>query len=149
MRIGDDSARGTWQQSDRINEVTRMELYVGGMAQGKLSYVREKKKDKELFVVNGAECGKEELMSADLVHQFHLYIKRGVEENENLYALIEELEEKNPNVILICDEVGAGIVPMKREDREYREMVGRICCTVAKKATRVERIVCGVGVRLK
>ena len=57
--------------------------------------------------------------------------------------------DKNPDCILICDEIGNGIVPIDRFEREYREQVGRILIEVAKRADRVERITCGIGQRIK
>ena len=47
------------------------------------------------------------------------------------------------------DEIGNGIVPMEHEEREYRELTGRLLCELANKADRVERIVCGIGERIK
>ena len=51
--------------------------------------------------------------------------------------------------ILICDEVGSGIVPLERKDRIYREAVGRVLCAAVAKSDRVERILCGIGQCLK
>jgi adenosyl cobinamide kinase/adenosyl cobinamide phosphate guanylyltransferase len=34
-------------------------------------------------------------------------------------------------------------------EREYRERLGRILITIAAKADRVERVICGIGQRIK
>ena len=57
--------------------------------------------------------------------------------------------EENPDCILICDEIGNGIVPVDAFERRYREQVGRILIEVAKRADRVERVICGLGQRIK
>ena len=57
--------------------------------------------------------------------------------------------EKHPDTVIICDEVGSGIVPLDSFEREYRERLGRLLCEIAAKAERVERIVCGIGQRIK
>ena len=31
---------------------------------------------------------------------------------------------KNPDITIVMDEIGYGVVPMSAEDREYRELVG-------------------------
>ena len=49
----------------------------------------------------------------------------------------------------ISTEIGYGVVPMDKGDREWRETVGRTCCYIAKKADEVVRVVCGVGNRIK
>ena len=64
-------------------------------------------------------------------------------------ALIHDIYAANPDVILICDEVGGGIVPIEKKDRIYREAVGRALCSAVKKSDRVERIMCGIGQCLK
>ena len=51
--------------------------------------------------------------------------------------------------VLICDEVGCGVTPLDRGDREWREQVGRACCRLAAEAEAVYRVHCGVGVRIK
>lgn len=63
--------------------------------------------------------------------------------------IINDIYEANPDIILICDEVGGGIVPLKKEDRIYREAVGRTLCCAVKKSDRVERVMCGIGQCLK
>ena len=57
--------------------------------------------------------------------------------------------EKHPDTVIICDEVGNGIVPLDSFEREYRERLGRLLCEIAAKAERVERVVCGIGQRIK
>ena len=59
------------------------------------------------------------------------------------------LLEANPDVILICDEVGCGVVPVEPAQRARREAVGRLCCRLAERAERVERIFCGLPMVLK
>lgn len=63
--------------------------------------------------------------------------------------IINDIYEANPDIILICDEVGGGIVPLKKEDRIYREAVGRALCCAVNKSDRVERVMCGIGQCLK
>lgn len=41
------------------------------------------------------------------------------------------------------------MVPLDREDRAWREKVGRVCCRLAEKAAAVYRVTCGLGARLK
>ena len=51
--------------------------------------------------------------------------------------------------IIICDEVGNGIVPAGSAEREYRERVGRILILLAQRAEEVERVICGIGQKIK
>lgn len=133
-----------------------MELYVGGTAQGKLTYVANKmgRPVEQIQIVDGRDCTLElsDLAEAEVLNHLHLLTKRWLEagkEASELVSQIQQLHQITPNLLLICDEVGAGVVPMKREERDYRETVGRVCCELAKQASCVERIVCGIGVRIK
>lgn len=77
----------------------------------------------------------------DLHLAFYSMCERGEEILEE--AFLSDLMEKNPHAIIICDEVGNGIVPVEDKKRRYREIVGRSCQEIAKRSDRVVRIVCG------
>ena len=154
-----------------------MELYFGGAYQGKLDYVCGRKNiDKELGdnaeaatndvylekekhiikkihdnnnIADGAYCSIEDIKNARILNHFHLLIKRLLKEGKCTDTLIDTIYDSNPSIIIICDEVGSGIVPLEKEDRIYRETVGRMLCRAVKKADRVERIACGIGQCLK
>lgn len=51
--------------------------------------------------------------------------------------------------MVVCREVGCGVVPMDRGDRDRREAVGRLCCDLAREAEAVYRLQCGLAMRLK
>ena len=57
--------------------------------------------------------------------------------------------KKNPDCIIICDEIGNGIVPMDPFERVYRERTGRILISLAENAEEVERIICGIPQKIK
>lgn len=120
-----------------------MEVYFGGAYQGKLDYVCGKKNMS--VVADGADCNIEDLENAEILNHMHLLIKRYVKEGKSTDTLIDSLYDINPEIIIICDEVGSGIVPLEKEDRIYREAVGRALCSAVKKAVHVERITCGIG----
>ena len=56
---------------------------------------------------------------------------------------------KNPELILITDEIGYGIVPVDRMEREYREQTGRVCTHLAAYSEKVYRVMCGIGQVIK
>ncbi len=112
-----------------------MMLIIGGAAQGKLDYVLRK-----------TGCGPEQV--AHTPEQARTRpIFDGVEGWPDLDE--EALLAVNPDIILICDEVGCGVVPIDPAQRTWREAVGRLCCRLAKRAERVERIFCGLPMTLK
>lgn len=124
-----------------------MELIIGGAFQGKSTLAKEKYP--EISWVKGAEITREELMSARGVLGFHEFIRREMKAGCDVSSLAGELIGKNPEIILVSDEVGYGVVPMDAFDRAYREAVGRICTELAAHSSRVTRVVCGIGTVIK
>jgi len=51
--------------------------------------------------------------------------------------------------VVICNEIGSGLVPVDPAERARRERVGRLCCALAAQADQVVRVVCGVGTVIK
>ena len=61
-------------------------------------------------------------------------------------SFLPDLFEKR---IVICNEVGCGIVPASHKERELRESVGRICIILAKEAEKVIRLCSGIPTVIK
>ena len=112
-----------------------MILIIGGAGQGKLDYVLQKTGYGPAQVARTPEEARTRPVFAGL---------------EDWPELDEAaLLEANPDVILICDEVGCGVVPVEPAQRARREAVGRLCCRLAERAEQVERIFCGLPMVLK
>lgn len=114
-----------------------MVLIIGGTAQGKLDFAR-----RELGVAawsDGAIGGE------NCIYNLHLALRQQPEAD----AALEAWLEAHPEGVVICGEVGCGVVPMDREERAWRERVGRTCCRLAERASAVYRVTCGLGARLK
>lgn len=76
------------------------------------------------------------------------------EDGPVLYGLesmdpLPSLEALLDREVVVCREVGCGVVPMDRGDRDWREAVGRLCCALAREAEVVYRLQCGLAMRLK
>lgn len=125
-----------------------MELYVGGRCQGKLKYVLGKM-GQEVTVADGEACPFTSLENVEILNHFHLLVRRLMDQKEDVSGYVSGILTKNPQIVIICDEVGMGIVPADAFERRYREEVGRCCCMLAEQAEHVERIVCGRGMVLK
>ena len=74
---------------------------------------------------------------------------RIMREEGDVMGYVHEIMKRNPNAILIGDEVGSGVVPMDPFEKKYRDAVGKAYCEIAKYADTVERIFCGLGQRIK
>lgn len=84
-----------------------------------------------------------------IVNHLHRYIREQLRQGTDPEAMIANFYKEYPDCILICDEIGNGIVPMEAEERTYRECTGRILEGLAAQADEVERVVCGIGQKIK
>ena len=51
--------------------------------------------------------------TAKAVHHFHSFIRRELDEGGSVRDLAEIIWKENPDLIIVTDEVGYGIVPMR------------------------------------
>ena len=124
-----------------------MEMMIGGAFQGKSALAE--KRYPQVTWVNGAEADWESISHAEGVLGFHEYIRKEMKAGKAVDRLAEDLIRVNPDVILVSDEIGYGVVPVDAFDRAYREAVGRICTKLAGFSHRVTRVVCGIGTVIK
>lgn len=127
-----------------------MKLIIGGYAQGKLAYVLEKYRLQEDVVWDGIlpdhTVSGQKTIVIDHLHQWvkNRILDDGCPERE-IEAFLNDFED----CILISNEIGNGIVPLDAFEREYRERMGRILILLAKRAEEVERVICGIGQKIK
>ncbi|MBE5911302.1 bifunctional adenosylcobinamide kinase/adenosylcobinamide-phosphate guanylyltransferase [Pseudobutyrivibrio sp.] len=110
-----------------------MILIVGGSYQGKTKFARN----------NFPECR--------YFNQLHLFIKKRLQEEKKPIQILTEIKDAigDGQWVIISDEVGNGVVPIEQEDREYRDITGKILIELADEAEEVYRVVCGIGQRIK
>lgn len=120
----------------------------------------EKRRDRTMLLVIGAEAsGKRDYVKSlgytdedissslqdncPVLDQLHRLIAR---KPQGCEAWLPKLLDKR---VIICNEVGSGIIPDTREGRLCREQTGRMCVLLARQADHVVRMVCGIPVILK
>ena len=113
-----------------------MILVIGGHASGKRAYVEQLGYGPADFC-----CGPEE--QGPVAYGIQDWVAK---DPAGAMDLLPALLEKQ---VVVCDEVGCGVVPMEAEQRLWRERTGRLTCALAKRARRVERILCGLPMVLK
>ena len=138
IKSGSDMADGTGKQ---------MKFITGGAYQGKLEYAKKLYPGTEW--TDGAGCSLREILSCGAVDHFHLFVRRWLQEGKTPQELIRAILDKNRDLIIVCDEIGCGLVPTDAFEREYRESVGRICTQLVEYADEVYRVTCGIGGRLR
>lgn len=126
-----------------------MKLIIGGAFQGKKDYVKQKFRITDAEMTDGAGASYETIFRCRCMYHFHEWVKKGLLEGWNFENLENELLKRNPEIILISNELGYGVVPVEAFDRNYRETTGRICTRMAEKSSQVIRVICGIGTVIK
>lgn len=126
-----------------------MKMIIGGSFQGKLDYARRTYPD--ISWADGNDCPFEALKTCGGISHLEMYIRRVMEAGKEAkyLELLSEIAGINPDIVVICDEIGYGLVPADSFERRYRETVGRICGRLAADASQVDRVVCGIAVTIK
>lgn len=116
-----------------------MKLVIGGAYQGKLAWAM-----REYGITPEEIC---DLAQQTPAPGFRCYthleaLTRRDEAPERWLPLFED-------AVLISREIGCGIVPMDREERQWRERHGTFVQGLAGQAQRVTRVFCGLTEELK
>jgi adenosyl cobinamide kinase/adenosyl cobinamide phosphate guanylyltransferase len=120
-----------------------MHLIIGGAYMGKLEFASETWSlgPEEIF-----DCREGE---PDFSRRCIYHLEDFARECQDPVAWFRERKETWQDCILICGDISGGIVPMSREDRQWREKTGHLCQYLSREADRVSRIFCGLEQRLK
>lgn len=113
-----------------------MILVVGGSGNGKLDYVKS------------LGYGDDQIDDGKVGDRPVVYNLQDIvaADTEAAPTLFDELVAKE---VVVCDEVGSGVIPATHEGREAREQTGRLCVRLAREATEVVRVVMGIPTRIK
>ena len=109
-----------------------MILIVGGAYQGKAAYAEKHFPD-----------------TYEKINHYHEEIRLQMKKGMNPMEEAKKLPISEKKLVIICDEVGSGLVPVDAFERAYREQVGRVGGYLASQADRVIRVVCGIGKDIK
>ena len=144
-----------------------MILVVGGAFQGKKEYaMRQFGIPEEAFAdladfgavdsdcVTEDDCSSETeaLRDARAADHLHRWIRSRMEAGdspEKVWSALERFLADYPDIILLIDEIGCGVIPMDPFERDWRECCGRIGCRLAEQADEVHRVICGIGQRIR
>ena len=125
-----------------------MKLVIGGAFQGKYQYARKTFGIQEGWI-DGDTCSWNEIFECRGILHFHDYVQRRLRAGKSVDGLAEELLEKNPDICVVTNELGYGVVPADAFDRKYREATGRICEKLAAGSDEVHRVICRIGTVIK
>lgn len=124
-----------------------MVLVFGGAYNGKLGFVKEQfnVSEDDIFY-----CGINEIdFSKKVICGLHKFTYNNILKEINSLQYIKENINLFKDKIIISDEISSGIVPLKKEDRMWREETGRCLQYLSKESSCVYRIFCGIPTIIK
>lgn len=110
-----------------------------------------------IFVIGGYKSGKKQFVINNFNYNEKDFSKNILDNCKVLYDL-HELEFLNQEKVIcsllekeivICNEIGCGLVPINKNDRVQRENMGRLCIELAQKSECVYRVYAGIGIKIK
>ncbi|MBQ4419658.1 MAG: bifunctional adenosylcobinamide kinase/adenosylcobinamide-phosphate guanylyltransferase [Synergistaceae bacterium] len=153
-----------------------MHLIIGGQHMGKRAFAESLYKDLKFldlgepdnlenllnnfaYIKEEELCGKNLLSKNNFAHikeeedfkfnaafNIHLAVRNLLERGQDALSLFNLI--KNFKVI-ICDEIGAGVVPLDKFERRWRDETGLLYQALVREADRVDRVWAGLALRLK
>lgn len=108
-----------------------MKLIIGGAYQGKGQYALENYADKST------------------VADFHLVVLELLKNNIDPLAYIKGHLPDYADMVILCDDISCGVVPVDPLTRKWREVLGHTLAFLATESDEVVRVFCGIGTRLK
>lgn len=108
-----------------------MILIIGGRGAGKKTYARQ-------LGFSDRDFGNSLDDDSPVLVDLHDFLRSYIKIDEDFMDKVQK------RAVIICDEVGGGVVPMNPEERRWRDLVGRTCALLAARADKVVRLCCGI-----
>ncbi len=129
-----------------------MILIVGGAFQGKCDLAwKLSGMEREVFEKNRGD-GERDMPEVACEREFltgcHRWIRQVMEKGESPKEFVDQVLAAGPRIVTM-DEIGCGVVPISRQEREYREAAGYAGQRLAACASQVYRVICNLSVQIK
>lgn len=124
-----------------------MILVFGGAYNGKKDFIKEKFNinEEDIFYCSDGEID----FSKKVICGLHKFTYNNTLKNKSSLEYIKENINLFKDKIIISDEISSGIVPLKKEDRMWREETGRCLQFLSKESSSVYRVFCGIPTIIK
>ena len=111
-----------------------MKVVTGGRYNGKLEYVTEELgfSGSEILDLGNTDIAEALSVMKDHPVLYHLeaFIKKAIPKEIDFNAVIESYVQARPDCVIVCDEVGSGIVPVKERMTNGGKPLGGSCAAL-------------------
>lgn len=126
-------------------------LVIGGAYNGKLGFVKDKFniEEEDIFIINDDLNDIYIDYSKKVINAFQKFTYKLSLKNIDALDFILENRESFKDKIIICDDISQGIVPLKKEERFWRENTGKCLQYISNNSNIVYRVFCGIPMVIK
>ena len=133
-----------------------MDLIFGGAYQGKRDYAKERYglKEEEIYKCtaereDGLPAAPVIIFSGKAVDCLEEFVLCCVRCGNEGVDYLKQHRDAWRHAVMTCTDISSGIVPVEKELRAWREMVGRTMMYLGKEAEEVTRMFCGIPQKMK
>ena len=120
-------------------------LIIGGAYQGKRRFAESFFGLASNAFLDGAQMPLDGPIHKIAIDQTHLLVRRMLAAGLSVKDLLSRLDGH----IVLCDELGCGVVPIDPDIERWREATGRLCCDLAERADAVYWVRAGIAQCIK
>lgn len=120
-------------------------LIIGGAYQGKRKFAESFFGLASNAFLDGTQIPLNSPLNKIGIDQTHILVRRMLTAGLPVKNLLDRLD----NHIVICDELGCGVVPVDPDVERWREATGRLCCDLAERADAVYWVRAGIAQCIK
>ena len=120
-------------------------LIIGGAYQGKRKFAESFFGLTSDRFLDGADIPLNAPIDKIAIDHTHILVRRMLAAGLPTKDLLDRLDDH----IVLCDELGCGVVPIDPETERWREATGRLCCDLAERADVVYWIRAGIAQCIK
>ena len=122
-----------------------MIMITGGAYSGRREFAKQRFGLTDGDILDGGSCDLSAVKNAKCVCNYELAVKRLIENGTDPLGFTGSVNCG----IVIMNEIGCGIIPLEKSEREWRETAGRADCMIAAKSDTVYRVCCGIAAVIK
>ena len=126
-----------------------MILIFGGAYQGKLAYALERFKaaEDDVYLCDCNDVNMPE--NRKIVYEIDKWILALVKNDIDVKNAIRQFIDNNQNVIVICNDISCGVVPLDPVLRKWREAMGGALAVLSRASDEVIRLFCAIPTKIK
>jgi len=126
-----------------------MILIIGGAYQGKLDYALERFALTEDDVCRCSDDRADAPERRKIVYEFDKWILALLKASRDVPEAVRLFMDDHADVVVICNDISCGVVPIDPLMRSWREAVGRALAEMSRASDEVVRLYCGIPTRIK